>query len=100
MLSAKKAEDIVVLDMSKVSTITDYFVIATGGNGPHIKALLQETEKQMKEATGKHAYRTSGTPDSGWLVLDYVDVVIHLFSAQERKYYDLERLWGDAPWLA
>ena len=93
-MDAKKAQDLVLLDVRDVCTITDYFLLATGGNAPHLKALAEEVEVGLKK-DGIRCTHRSGTPDSGWLVVDYFDVVIHLFSPEMRDYYDLERLWSD-----
>jgi ribosome-associated protein len=92
---SKKGEDVVILDVRGVSSITDYYVIATGKNAPHIKALAGELEKDMAKA-GVRAYRRTGTAESQWIVVDYFDAVVHVFSPEARSYYGLERLWSDA----
>ena len=74
----------------------DYCVIASGQTPPHLKALLGEVQRQLKES-GSSLYRKSGDPESGWMVLDFVDVVIHIFSPDARAYYDIEKLWAEAP---
>ena len=94
-LEEKKAQDLVLLDVRKLSSVTDYFLIATGTSAPHLKALTEEVEVPLKKA-GVKRFSHSGTPESGWVVIDYVDVVIHIFSAEARRYYDLEKLWSDA----
>ncbi len=81
--------------MRDLITVADAYLVATGLNGPHLKALQRAVEEALKKE-GERAYRKSGSPDSGWVVLDYVDVVIHLFSAEARAYYNLEQLWRDA----
>lgn len=75
--------------------MTDVYLIATGTSAPHIKAMAQEVHKQLRDA-GIRCYRKSGTPDSDWMVADYVDFVVHLLSAEARSYYALEQLWSDA----
>ncbi len=90
----KKAVDPVVLDVRGVSSITDYFVVSTGTSPPHLKALSEGVEIPLKHA-GVKVYHRSGTPESGWIILDFVDVVVHLFSAELREYYALEKLWSD-----
>ncbi|HMP74349.1 MAG TPA: ribosome silencing factor [Kiritimatiellia bacterium] len=95
-LDGKKAGEIVVLDVRKLSTITDYYVIATGNNTRHLKALADEVGKAMKQL-GSPAYRQSGSPDSGWIVADFLDFVVHLFDPEAREHYALEALWKDAP---
>jgi ribosome-associated protein len=84
------------LDVRGVSSVTDYYLIATGNNAPQLKALATELGKQL-DADGAQRYRKSGTPESGWLVSDYFDVVIHIFSREMREHYALEQLWNDAP---
>jgi ribosome-associated protein len=84
-LSDAKGEDIKVYDVRGKSGITDFFVVATGAAAPHLKALAKALPK---------AYRTAGDPDSGWIVSDFVDVVVHVFSAEARAYYALEKLWA------
>jgi len=93
-----QARDIAVLDVRRESSITDFHVMATGTSAPHLRALIEEVHRRMK-ARGVLSYRKSGTPDSGWVVLDFVDAVVHVFSAEARAYYDLEGLWRDAPRL-
>ena len=95
VLDDKKAENIIVLNVKGLSSVTDFYVIATGNNGPHLKALFSELEKKLLKEKVK-AYRKAGTPDSGWIVVDYMDVVIHLFSEDAREFYALETLWKDA----
>lgn len=94
-LQSKKAADIVVLDVRGLSTITDYYIIATGNNAPHLRALLIDVEREVSAFKLK-PFRRAGTPDSQWVVADYFDFVIHIFSPDTRRYYELERLWGDA----
>lgn len=94
-MDAKKAEDIVVLDVSGSSTLTDYYVIASGNSTPHLKALADELQQLFKKQ-GMLCHRRSGVADSGWLVIDYVDFVVHIFSQDMRVYYSFEDLWSDA----
>ena len=91
----KKAVDVKAYDVRGVSGFADAFVVATGTAAPHLKALIAGTQRAMKEA-GISSYRTSGDPESGWIVVDYVDVVVHVFSPEARAYYALEKLWKDA----
>jgi ribosome-associated protein len=92
------AQDIRVLDVRGISTITDFCVVASGTSSPHLKALLAEVQRCMKER-GVMSYRKSGLPESGWVVLDFVYAVIHIFSPEARAYYAIERLWQEAPAL-
>ncbi len=94
-LENKLAKDIRIWDVRGVSTVTDYYIVATGTSGPHLKALISETQRHMKDL-GVSSYRSSGTSDSGWVVLDFVHAVIHIFSAEARDYYAIETLWKDA----
>jgi ribosome-associated protein len=93
--SDKKATDIVLLDLQGVSSITDYFVICTGNNPRQIRAIASAIDEKMSEV-GLSAFHREGAPDSGWLLLDYSDVIVHIFSPKEREYYRLERLWSNA----
>ena len=95
-MEAKKGEEVLVMDVQKLSTVTDYYILATGNNPPHIRALVDEVERTAKEA-GRACYRRSGgSGDSEWRVDDYMDFVVHVFSPATRRYYELERLWKDA----
>ena len=91
-LEDKKAVDVKTYDVRGVSGLCDAFVVAAGTAAPHLKALVAGTQQAMRQA-GISSYRTSGDPESGWIVVDYVDVVVHVFSPEARAYYALERLW-------
>ena len=93
----RKAEDIVVLDVGEVSSIADYFVIASGTSEPHLRAISDEITDKLSEQHGIKPRAVDGTLQAGWLVLDYFDVIVHVMRADVRKHYDLEGLWGDAP---
>ena len=95
-LSDKKVLDITAYDVRSHSSITDFHILATGLNPPHLKAMLNETHLRMK-AHNLACYRKSGTPESGWIVADYLDVMVHLFSPDARKFYALDALWDDMP---
>jgi ribosome-associated protein len=94
-LEARKGENLVVLDVRAFSTLADYMVLVSGSSAPHLKALANEVIHALKDQ-GLYCYRKSGMPDDGWMVLDYVDVVIHIFRTDLRSYYALEELWVDA----
>ena len=94
MLS-KKGEDVVLLDVRGLSTMTDYYLVATANNTPHLKALAEGIESSL-EKEGVRCYRIAGSPASEWVVVDYFDAVIHLFTTKTREYYALEQLWSDA----
>lgn len=95
---AKKAEGLLVLDLQAVSTIADYFVICSGNSRTQIQTIAEAIEATLK-GEGVHVRHREGLPESGWLLLDYGDVVVHVFLPETRDFYALERLWGDAPEL-
>lgn len=95
----KKAENIVILDVRKVSSITDYFVIATGTSEPHLRAIVDEIREGLEEDQGLKPRSMDGRLQTAWVVLDYFDVIIHVMRADLREHYDLEGLWGDVPRL-
>jgi ribosome silencing factor RsfS/YbeB/iojap len=92
----KKADHAVVLDVRKVSSVTDYFVIVAGGSEPHLRAIANEVTEQLRQ---KHHLRPRAVDGdaAAWQVLDYFDVIVHIMRADVRERYDLESLWGDAP---
>jgi ribosome-associated protein len=91
----KKGEDIIALDVRKVCSFTDYFVIVTGQTSTHLRAICGEIGKQFKDS-GVTLYGVDGESSASWRVMDYGDVVFHCFTEDCRKYYNLENLWGDA----
>ena len=93
----KKARDIVLIDMRKVSDIADYFLICTGDSDLQIKAIVDGVQDEVREATGERPWRSEGYTHRQWVVVDYVDVVVHVFDQERRSFYNLERLWADAP---
>jgi len=92
----KKAEDIVVLDVRKLSSITDYFVIATGTSEPHLRAITDEITDRLRREHDLRPRAVDGTVRAAWLVLDYFDVIVHVMRTDLRERYDLDGLWGDA----
>ena len=95
----KKAEDIIVLDVREVSSVTDYFVVATGTSEPHLRAVVGEIADTLKVEHGIAPSGTEGSVTSPWVVLDYFDVIVHVMKTDVREKYDLEALWSDAPRL-
>ena len=93
----KLAEDVVILDMRSECTFTDYFVIATGRNARQTAAIWDEVHEKLKQE-GRHIPRTvDGVREGTWILADYLDVVLHVFTPESREYYKLEELWGDLP---
>ena len=95
--AAKQASDIVILDVRELIVITDYFVIASGSSDRQVRTLVEEVEKAVRERLDRKPVRREGEDGWQWVLLDYVDAVVHVFANEQREYYDLERLWGDAP---
>ena len=95
--ASKQAQDIVVLDVSELIVITDHFVICTATSSRQIRTVVEEIERALREQLNVKPARREGEGDAGWWLLDYIDVVVHVFGPEERAYYDLERLWRDAP---
>ena len=94
--AAKQAEHITILDVHGLIVITDYFVICSGATERQVRTIVEEIEKALRDL-GRKPVRREGESERRWVLLDYVDLVVHVFTEQERQYYDLERLWGDAP---
>ena len=92
----RNAEDIVVLDLRGMSPVTDYFVIGTGTSDRQIRSLADEIE-DLGRKLGQKVWKAAGREAGNWIVMDFVDVVVHLFNRPMRRYYDLELIWGEAP---
>lgn len=95
----KKATDVVALDLRGVSSFTDFFVLCSGSSEPHLKAIAGEMQDQMRKEHGLSPLRVEGVPFSQWVVVDFGDVIVHIFHEQKRSVYALEDLWGDVPKL-
>ena len=93
-LQDKKAEDIRVIDISNVSVIADYFVIASGSNTNQIQAMVDNVEEEMFKA-GFDDPKVEGYNTASWILLDYKDVIVHVFSEDDREFYNIERIWRD-----
>ena len=93
--SDKKASDVLLLDIREITTIADYFVICTGNNARQIQAVAEAITDALREQKARLLNR-EGVAETGWLLLDFGDVIVHIFSPKEREYYHLERLWNDA----
>lgn len=96
LAQTKKAKDIVVLDLNGLSDVTNYFVVCTGESDTQVKAIADAIDDGTRELKSK-VWRKEGFDNLQWVLLDYVDVVVHVFQPKTREYYDIERLWGDAP---
>jgi ribosome-associated protein len=92
----KKAQDIVLLDVSEVSYLADYFVIITGFSGTQLKAIAESIEDKIEDNYHRIPERVSGKREGNWIVQDYGDVIVHTFLPEEREYYNLEAFWGHA----
>ncbi len=96
LIDNKKGEEVRVLQIGTLTTIGDYFVVATGNSTTQVKALADEVEEKLS-AEGLEPKRIEGYSSASWILLDYYDVIVHIFLKETREFYALERLWGDAP---
>ncbi|MBP0982075.1 MAG: ribosome silencing factor [Oscillospiraceae bacterium] len=96
LIDNKKGEDVRVLHIGTLTTIGDYFVVATGNSTTQVKAFADEVDEKMS-AEGLEPKRIEGYNTASWILMDYDDVIVHLFLRETREFYALERLWGDAP---
>jgi ribosome-associated protein len=94
----KKASDVTLIEVGKVTTLADYFVIATGSSDRQINAIAGGIEERVKEI-GLRLLHREGVPADGWVLLDYGQIIVHVFAPEQREYYDLERRWREAPTL-
>ena len=94
LLDSKKAENISVIKIDAISSLADYFVIATGRGSTHVRSLSDELEEKLKEQ-GATPARIEGYRSDSWILLDYANVVVHIFTQEARDFYDLDRLWTD-----
>jgi len=92
----KRAGDLVVLDVQRVSSVADYFLVCSGKSTTHLRTITDAIRSELKE-DGVRLLHVEGVAESGWILLDYGDVLMHVFLEETRAYYALERLWGDAP---
>ncbi|HZO71296.1 MAG TPA: ribosome silencing factor [Ktedonobacteraceae bacterium] len=93
--SDKKASDVLLLDIREVTTIADYFVICSGNNPRQIQAIAETIDEELAKQGARLLHR-EGNADNGWLLLDFGDIIVHIFGTKEREYYRLERLWSEA----
>jgi ribosome-associated protein len=92
----KRASDIVILDLRESTSVTDFFVLCSGSADIHVKAIAENIREGLAEE-GQRPWHIEGLAYGSWVLLDYVDFVVHIFLKEKRDFYDLERLWGDAP---
>lgn len=93
-LAEKKAEDVKVIDIRNISVIADYFVLADGANQNQLQAMQSAVDEALYKA-GIHAKQVEGNNNSTWILMDYGDIIVHIFSKEDRLFYDLERIWRD-----
>lgn len=97
--ASKTSEPTVVIEVGDLLAITEHFVVASGANDRQVRAIAEEVERRVKEESSLGPRTTEGLDDARWVLMDYGDFVVHVFLEEARRYYDLERLWGDAPRL-
>lgn len=95
-LLSRKGQDITVMDVSKLTTLTDYFVVVHGNSDVQVKALADAVEDDLREKMGERVWKKEGLNARAWIILDYVNVVVHIMSKEKREYYSIERMWNDA----
>lgn len=99
ILDNKKATDIVAAEIKGISTLGDYFIIASGTSNNQVKALTDELDERLSKDHGIEPKRIEGYQSAAWVLMDYYDVIVHIFHPETREFYSLERLWADAPKL-
>lgn len=95
-LSDKKAENIRIMDLRGVTTLADYFIVCSSASDVHAKTLADEVSEKVKEMYNEKPWRKEGFEIRRWIILDYVHIVVHIFNAETRQHYSLERMWNDA----
>ena len=95
-LLSRKGKDITLLDVSELTTLTDYFVVCHGTSDVQIKALADAVEEDMREKSGEKAWKKEGLQGRSWVILDFVNIVVHILSKEKRDFYGIERMWNDA----
>lgn len=95
-LLSRKGKEITVLDVSELTTLTDYFVVCHGTSDVQVKALADVVEEEVREKLGEKAWKKEGLQGRSWIILDFVNIVVHVMSKEKRDFYGLERMWNDA----
>lgn len=93
-LEDKKGEDIKIIDIHEISSVSDYFILATGSNKSQIQAMADSVEEKMNK-NGFHLKQVEGYDSANWILMDFIDFVVHIFDRESRNFYDLERIWKD-----
>ena len=96
LIISKKGDDIVIMDLQKISSVSDFFIITTGNSTVHVKAIADEIRVKLKKEYSIRPWHVEGYEAQKWILLDYVDIVVHIFDDETRSYYMLEKLWEDA----
>ena len=94
-LEEKKANDIKIIDISNVSVLADYFIIASGSNRNQVQAMVDSVQEDLYKQAGVEAKQSEGYQSANWILLDYADIIVHVFDEENRLFYDLERIWRD-----
>ena len=92
-----KASDVILYDLRDTSSVTNYVIICTGLSIPHLRAILRDIEEQVEEETGIKPVYLEDKPNTFWSVMDYIDVMVHIMGEEAREFYQLDRMWKDAP---
>lgn len=96
----KKAEEVCAIEIGEVTSIADYFIIGSGNSSSQVEAIVDNVKERLYRELGADVKRVEGTKNSGWILLDYGDIVVHVFSKEDRLFYDLERIWRDGKKLS
>ncbi len=96
-IQEKKGSDVVIMDMREASGVSDYFILCCGTSDIQVRAIAEAVEKRLKSECQEAPWHIEGTEHRQWVLMDYVDLVVHIFTPDRREFYDLERLWSDAP---
>ena len=96
LIMEKKGENIVILDLRKITSVADFFIVTTGNSNVHVRAIAEEIREKMKKENKTIPWHIEGFKAQKWILIDYVDIVVHIFDYNSRLYYSLERLWEDA----
>ncbi len=95
-LQKRKAQDIAILDVSELTTLTDYFVVCSGNSDTQIKAIADSVEEELLEKAGEKAWKKEGLQARSWIILDFINTVVHVMSKDKREFYNIENMWNDA----